>query len=242
MLLDVREVDTYYGASQALNGASFSVAAGEQLGILGRNGMGKTTLVHTIMGFLRPKRGEIQFDGHRISGATPESIARQGISIVPQGRRIFGSLTVGENLQIAQRRRGEQPWTVEEVCERLPILGERWNQQAGLMSGGQRQMLALGRAIVGNGRLVLMDEPSEGLDQHHLALVVETVRELRRRGTAVVVVEQKLKFAMDLVDTLHIMVRGHFTESFQSSDVRRDPGPVLRALGFSDTMRSTRPA
>ncbi len=242
MLLDVREVDTYYGASQVLNGASFSVAPGEQVGILGRNGMGKTTLVHTIMGFLRPKRGEIQFDGSRISGATPESIARRGIGIVPQGRRIFGSLTVGENLEIAQRRRGDQPWTVEEVCDRLPILGERWDQQAGLLSGGQRQMLALGRAIVGNGRLVLMDEPSEGLDQHHLALVVETVHELRRRGTAVVVVEQKLRFAMDLVDTLHVMVRGHFVESFQSSDVRQDPGPVLRALGFSDTLRGTSPA
>lgn len=242
MLLDVRELDTYYGASQALNGASFSVAAGEQVGILGRNGMGKTTLVHTIMGFLRPKRGEIQFDGRRISGAAPESIARRGISIVPQGRRIFGSLTVGETLQIAYRRRGDHPWTVDDVCGRLPILGERWNQQAGLMSGGQRQMLALGRAIVGNGRLVLMDEPSEGLDQHHLALVVETVRELRERGTAVVVVEQKLRFAMDLVDTLHIMVRGHFVESFQSADVRQDPGPVLRALGFSDTLRGSRSA
>ncbi len=233
MLLEVRDVDTFYGDSQALNGAAFAVAPGQQVGILGRNGMGKSTLVHTVMGFLRPRRGEILLDGHKISGAAPERIARHGVTLVPQGRRVFASLTVGETLQIAYRQRGDEPWTVEQVCERLPILGERWNQQAGLMSGGQRQMLALGRALVGNGRLVLMDEPSEGLDQHHLAMVVETVHELRRRGTAVVVVEQKLRFVLDLVDSLHIMVRGHFVDSFSSTDVRSDPTPVLRALGFT---------
>ncbi len=232
MLLEVQEVDTFYGASQALNSASFSVQAGEQIGILGRNGMGKSTLVHTIMGFLRPRRGEIVFDGHKISGASPESIFARGVTIVPQGRRVFGSLTVGENLQIARRARGSGDWTVDEVCDRLPILRQRWDQPAGLLSGGQQQMLALGRAVVGNGRLVLMDEPSEGLDQHYLALVVETVHELRRRGTAVVVVEQKLRFALDLVDSLHVMVRGHFVDTFAAEDVRRDPAAVLRGLGF----------
>ncbi len=244
MLLEVREVDTFYGDSQALNGASFAVAPGQQVGILGRNGMGKTTLVHTVMGFLRPRRGEILFDGHKISGSAPEKIARRGVTLVPQGRRVFGSLTVGETLRIAYQKRGAEPWTVEQVCERLPILGERWNQPAGLMSGGQRQMLALGRALVGNGQLVLMDEPSEGLDQHHLAMVVETVQELRRRGTAVVVVEQKLRFVLDLVDSLHIMVRGHFVESFSSADVRGNPVPVLRALGFTggDAVSTIRPS
>ncbi|TFV83101.1 ABC transporter ATP-binding protein [Blastococcus sp. CT_GayMR20] len=244
MLLEVRDVDTFYGDSQVLNGAAFAVAPGQQVGILGRNGMGKTTLVHTIMGFLRPRQGEILFDGHRISGSAPEKIARRGVTLVPQGRRVFGSLTVGETLQIAYRKRGAQPWTVKEVCERLPILGDRWNQQAGLMSGGQRQMLALGRALVGNGQLVLMDEPSEGLDQHHLAMVVETVHELRRRGTAVVVVEQKLRFVLDLVDSVHIMVRGQFVESFSSADVRGDPAPVLRALGFTgrDAVATIRPS
>jgi branched-chain amino acid transport system ATP-binding protein len=244
MLLEVRDVDTFYGDSQALNGASFAVEAGQQVGILGRNGMGKTTLVHTVMGFLRPRSGEILFEGHRISGSAPEKISRRGITLVPQGRRVFGSLTVGETLRIAYRRRGDEPFTVEEVCDRLPILGQRWNQQAGLMSGGQRQMLALGRALVGNGRLVLMDEPSEGLDQHHLAMVVDTVHDLRRRGTAVVVVEQKLRFALDLVDSLKVMVRGHFVDSFSSADVRRDPAPVLEALGFtgSDAMTAPGPA
>ncbi|WRL67213.1 ATP-binding cassette domain-containing protein [Blastococcus brunescens] len=186
----------------------------------------------------------MRFDGRGISGSPPEKIARRGVTLVPQGRRVFGSLTVGETLRVSYQQRGAEPWTVDEVCQRLPILGERWNQQAGLMSGGQRQMLALGRALVGNGRLVMMDEPSEGLDQHHLALVVETVHELRRRGTAVVVVEQKLRFVLDLVDSLHIMVRGQFVESFSSADVRGNPAPVLRALGFAggDAATTNRPS
>ncbi len=233
MLLEVRDVDAFYGDSQALHGATLSVAEGEQIGVIGRNGMGKTTLCHTIMGFLRPRRGQITFNGKDIAGAAPEAISRLGVTLVPQGRRVFGSLTVGENLQVSQQVRGTDDWTADDVCQRLPILGDRWNQPAGLLSGGQQQMLALGRAIVGNGSLLLMDEPSEGLDQHHLALVIETVHELRRRGTAVIVVEQKLRFAIDLVDRMHIMVRGAFVDSVTTDEVRRDPDVVLRGLGFS---------
>lgn len=233
MLLEVRGVDTFYGDSQALHGASLDVDEGEQLGVIGRNGMGKTTLVHTIMGFLKPRTGEILLNGKNIAGSPPEVISSEGVTLVPQGRRVFSSLTVAENLKVSQRRGASGDWTVDEVCERLPILGERWNQAAGSLSGGQQQMLSLGRAIVGNGRLILMDEPSEGLDQHHLKLVVDTIHELRRRGTAVVVVEQKLRFALDLVDTVHIMVRGSFVESVSAADVRRDPDVVMRGLGFS---------
>ena len=236
MLLECKDIDTFYGDSQVLNGTSLNIDEGEHVGIIGRNGMGKTTLVHTLMGLLSPRSGSIRFKGREISGAAPERVARAGITLVPQGRRVFGSLTVGENLEISFRAAGVEGWKVDDVCDRLPILRDRWNQAAGLMSGGQQQMLALGRALVGNGQLILMDEPSEGLDQHHLALVVDVVDELQRRGTAVLVVEQKLRFLLDMVETLRVMVRGQFVQTVDSAAVRADPDLVMKGLGFSTTV------
>jgi branched-chain amino acid transport system ATP-binding protein len=232
MLLEVDDVDVFYGDSQVLHGASLAVAEGEQAGIVGRNGMGKTTLLHTIMGMMRPRRGGIAFRGQPIGGSAPEAIARAGITLVPQGRRVFKSLTVGENLRVSECPGGEGSWTVDDVCSRLPLLADRWNQTAGSLSGGQQQMLALGRAIVGNGSLLLLDEPSEGLDQHHLALLVDVVREMRDGGTAVLLVEQKLRFAMDLVDTVHVMVRGQLTSTVTADEFRASPDAILRDLGF----------
>jgi branched-chain amino acid transport system ATP-binding protein len=232
MLLECKGLDTFYGDSQVLHEASLQIGEGEHLGVIGRNGMGKSTLVHTIMGMVRPRRGAVLLDGKDLAGQAPERIVAAGITLVPQGRRVFGSLTVGENLRVSHLDRGEGSWNVDEVCDRLPILGERWNQPSGLMSGGQQQMLALGRALVGNGRLILMDEPSEGLDQHHLALVVDVVQELRRRGTAVLVVEQKLRFVLDMVDQLSVMVRGQFVQHVEAESVRADPSAVMAGLGF----------
>jgi branched-chain amino acid transport system ATP-binding protein len=232
MLLECKDLDAYYGDSQVLHGTSLSIGPSEHVGIIGRNGMGKSTLVHTIMGMLRPRRGSVLYQGKELAGAAPEKIAAAGITLVPQGRRVFGSLSVGENLRVSHIDRGVDGWTVDEVCDRLPILRDRWSQLAGQMSGGQQQMLALGRALVGNGELVLMDEPSEGLDQHHLALVIDVVQELRRRGTAVLVVEQKLRFALDMVDELHVMVRGQFVRTVSTEDARKDPSLLMEGLGF----------
>jgi branched-chain amino acid transport system ATP-binding protein len=231
-LLECEGLDTYYGDSQVLHGTSLSIGPGEHVGVIGRNGMGKSTLVYTIMGMVRARRGRIVFRGTDLSGAAPEKVAAAGITLVPQGRRVFGSLSVGENLRVSHVDRGAGGWTVDEVCDRLPILRDRWSQPAGQMSGGQQQMLALGRALVGNGDLVLMDEPSEGLDQHHLALVVDVVQELRRRGTAVLVVEQKLRFALDMVDELHVMVRGQFVKTVSTEQARLDPSVLMEGLGF----------
>ncbi|MCW2851879.1 MAG: transporter ATP-binding protein, partial [Nocardioides sp.] len=153
MLLECKDLDAYYGDSQVLHGTSLSIGPSEHVGIIGRNGMGKSTLVHTIMGMLRPRRGSVLYQGKELAGAAPEKIAAAGITLVPQGRRVFGSLSVGENLRVSHIDRGVDGWTVDEVCDRLPILRDRWSQLAGQMSGGQQQMLALGRALVGNGEL-----------------------------------------------------------------------------------------
>jgi branched-chain amino acid transport system ATP-binding protein len=232
MLLECEGLDTYYGDSQVLHDTSLSIGPSEHVGVIGRNGMGKSTLVHTIMGMVRPRKGKVVYQGKDYAGAAPEKIAAAGITLVPQGRRVFRSLSVAENLRVSYVDRGAGGWTVDEVCDRLPILRDRWSQLAGQLSGGQQQMLALGRALVGNGDLVLMDEPSEGLDQHHLALVVDVVQELRRRGTAVLVVEQKLKFALDMVDELHVMVRGQFVQTISTEEARQNPNVLMEGLGF----------
>ena len=231
-LLECEGLDTYYGDSQVLHDTSLSIGPGEHIGVIGRNGMGTSTLVYTIMGIVRARRGRVVFNGKDLTGAAPEKVAAAGITLVPQGRRVFGSLSVGENLRVSHIDRGSDGWTVDQVCDRLPILRDRWSQPARQMSGGQQQMLALGRALVGNGDLVLMDEPSEGLDQHHLALVVDVVHELRRRGTAVLVVEQKLRFALDMVDQLNVMVRGQFVQTISTEQARTNPSVLMEGLGF----------
>ncbi|MGI8575803.1 MAG: ABC transporter ATP-binding protein [Egibacteraceae bacterium] len=137
---------------------------GELVGLLGRNGMGKTTLVHTIAGFLTPTRGTIRIDGRDVTHRPAERISDEGVTLVPQGHRVFPTLTVGENLTVALRTRGDEPWSIDDLCDRFPVLAQRWEQRAGSLSGGQQQVLAIARALVGNGRPVVMDEPAEGLD------------------------------------------------------------------------------
>jgi len=232
-MLTVRDVHTFYGSSHVLQGVSLTVADGEVLGILGRNGMGKTTLVHTITGLLRPRRGVITFGGHDIVGAAPERISRAGVTLVPQGHRVFPSLTAGENLKVAVRRgRGRgKDWSVDEIVDRFPVLGERWNTMAGLLSGGQQQMLALGRALVGNGRLIVLDEPTEGLDPRTVGLVAGVIDEIRRRGTAAILVEQKVDFALRRVDRAVVLSRGMVVhEATDPAALRTDTATLNRLL------------
>jgi branched-chain amino acid transport system ATP-binding protein len=234
-MLEVNAVDTYYGSSQILHGATLSVGEGEVVGLLGRNGMGKTTLVHTIAGLLKPRAGEITFGGRRISALSAERISRLGMTLVPQGHRIFPSLTVRENLRIARRRGGaDGGWSIDEVLDNFPALRERWSVGAGKLSGGQQQMLAMGRALVGNGRLMLLDEPTEGLDPQTVARIGHIIDELRRRGTSAILVEQKVDFTLDRVDRALILSRGKVVhETDRPQALKADSETLHRLMGVT---------
>ena len=235
-MLEVKGIDTYYGSSHVLHGTGLSVGEGEVIGLLGRNGMGKTTLLHTIAGLLSPKRGEITFRGKRIDALPPEKVFRLGMTLMPQGHRIFPSLTVRENLRIARRKVGPVDWTIDEVLENFPALRERWSVGAGDLSGGQQQMLAMGRALVGNGRLMLLDEPTEGLDPQTVARMGAVIDEMRRRGTSGILVEQKVNFTLDRVDRALVLSRGQVIhETDQPQALKADTQALHRLLGVSTT-------
>ncbi|SDX80166.1 branched-chain amino acid transport system ATP-binding protein [Modestobacter sp. DSM 44400] len=233
-MLEIDSVDTYYGSSQILHGTSLSVGEGEVVGLLGRNGMGKSTLVHTVAGLLKPRRGQVTFRGRRISSLAAERISRLGMSLVPQGHRIFPSLTVRENFRIASRRVGDRDWTADEVLEYFPALRERWSVPAGKLSGGQQQMLAMGRAMVCNGKLMLLDEPTEGLDPQTVGRMGEAIDELRRRGTSALLVEQKVGFTLERVDRALILSRGQVIyETDRPQLLRADTQTLRRLIGVS---------
>src|SRR5260370_5553244 len=205
--LSVRNVHTFYGDSHILHGVSFSLQPGRVLALLGRNGAGKTTCISTIIGFLKPRDGDIRLFGEPIEGLSPERISRLGIGLVPQGRRIFPSLTVRENLVVAQQRESMtgKPWNVERIYTMFPRLRERHAQLAGTLSGGELQMLAIGRALMGNPRVLLLDEPSEGLAPLIVAEVGRTIRRLKDEGQSIVLVEQNLQLALDVADEAVIL-------------------------------------
>ena len=237
-MLDVRAVNTFYGASQALHNLSLEVREGEFLGVLGRNGMGKTTLIHTIAGLLRPRSGSIWLDKKRLHNLPAERIATAGVALVPQGHRIFPSLSVKENLGIAVRKvGGPSAWTVDDVYDRFPVLADRTNLRAGLLSGGQQQMLAMGRALVRNARIVLMDEPTEGLDPQTVVRIGEVIDELRKRGTSGLLVEQKVDFALRRVDRAVVISRGGVAHTADDPEaLRKDTAQLHRFLGVGDAM------
>src|ERR1700694_3482259 len=208
--LSLTNVHAFYGDSHILHGVSFSLQPGGVLALLGRNGAGKTTCISTIVGFLKPPGGEIRLFGESIEGLSPERISRLGIGLVPQGRRIFPSLTVRENLVVARQRENtaSKPWDVERIYTLFPRLRERHAQFAGTLSGGERQRLAIGRALMGNPRVLLLDEPSEGLAPLIVAEVARTVRRLKEEGQSIVLVEQNLRFALDVADRAVVLNTG----------------------------------
>ena len=186
----------YYGDSHVLHGVSFALGEGRLLGLLGRNGAGKTTCMSVTIGLLPPRRGRSRSTARAVTGRTPEAIAAHGVALVPQGRRIFRSLTVRENLLVARpqaARRARRAWTLERVYELFPRLSERAQQIAGSLSGGEQQMLAIGRALMSNPRVLLMDEPSEGLAPQIVAEVMSHHPRLKEQGLSIVLVEQNAR-------------------------------------------------
>jgi branched-chain amino acid transport system ATP-binding protein len=231
--LSLTNVNTFYGDSHILHGVSFSLQAGAVLALLGRNGAGKTTCISTIIGFLKPKEGEIKLFGEPIEGLSPERISHLGIGLVPQGRRIFPSLTVRENLIVAQQRARAtgEPWNVERIYALFPRLRERHAQFAGTLSGGEQQMLAIGRALMGNPRVLLLDEPSEGLAPLIVAEVGRTVRRLKEAGQSILLVEQNLQLALDVADQAVILNTGRCVFTGDASDIPNNEALVAQNLG-----------
>ena len=242
-LLAVREIHTYYGDSYVLHGVSLALEPGRIVVILGRNGMGKTTLIRSIAGLTPPRRGDVIFAGRSFRGQPPYAIAQAGVAIVPQGRRIFGSLTVRENLALpisaltgrhrTPRAGGRKHWDIDEVLSEFPQLAERLDHAGVSLSGGEQQMLAIARALMANPALILMDEPSEGLAPKLVQRVEEIMRGLRAHGHSIVLVEQNLALAMSVADSIHVISSGRFVFHGTPAQLSQDTETLDRHLGMS---------
>ncbi len=235
-LVQVRDLCAGYGASRVLDGVSFSMGV-EAVAVIGRNGMGKTTLCNTLMGLVKATSGQIVFKGEPIENRTPEKIARHGISYVPQGRRLFPSLTVDEHLTMLAKGSRDNRWTIDAVYELFPRLAERRRNGGGQLSGGEQQMLAVGRALLLNGSLVIMDEPSEGLAPTIVDTLIEVVHQLVAEGVAVLVVEQNLRAAVRMADRQLVMVSGRIQAETSAGELIANPELQQRYLGVEGAGR-----
>ncbi|HUB47442.1 MAG TPA: ABC transporter ATP-binding protein [Acetobacteraceae bacterium] len=232
--LSLSEIDAYYGDSHVLHRVSFRLGEGRLLGLLGRNGAGKTTSMSVAVGLVPPRRGSVSVYGVAVGGRSPEAIAAQGVALVPQGRRVFRSLTVRENLIVAAhkpRAGGPEPWTLERVYATFPRLAERRDQYAGYLSGGEQQMLAIGRALMSNPRVLLMDEPSEGLAPQIVAEVMATIRRLKQHGLSIVLVEQNARLVLDVADDIIILNSGRVVVDQTVASLQRDGVDLHQHLG-----------
>jgi branched-chain amino acid transport system ATP-binding protein len=232
--LTLSEIDAFYGDSHVLHGVSLRLAEGRLLGLLGRNGAGKTTTMSVTVGLLAPRRGTIVVDGRPVTGRPPEVIAAHGVALVPQGRRVFRSLTVRENLVVAGRmpRDGRAaPWTLDSVYRVFPRLRERHGQMAGSLSGGEQQMLAIGRALMSNPRVLLMDEPSEGLAPQIVAEVMATIRRLKEQGLSIVLVEQNARLVFDVADDIVILNSGRVALAGRAAELKAASIDLRQHLG-----------
>jgi branched-chain amino acid transport system ATP-binding protein len=231
VVLEVEDVHTYYGASHVLQGITLRVGEGEVLAILGRNGVGKTTLVRSIIGFTPPRRGAVRFRGDTITRWPPYRMVAAGLALVPQGRRVFPSLTVRENLDVARRAGGR--WSVARVEALFPRLAERARNRADKLSGGEQQMLAIGRALMTDPSLLLLDEPTEGLAPLLVREVGRVLGELKREGLSILLVEQNLPLALSVADRTHILSRGQIVHSARPVELAADEAVKSRYLGVT---------
>ena len=236
--LSLENVDAFYGDSHVLQNVSFELGEARMLGLLGRNGAGKSTCMNVSMGLLAARKGEVKVFGEPVTRLPPESIAARGVALVPQGRRIFKSLSVRENLIVAARQPTDgkhaakhAPWTIDTVFGMFSRLKERSNQMAAHLSGGEQQMLAIGRALMGNPRVLLMDEPSEGLAPQIVAEVMATIRKLKESGLSIVLVEQNPKLVFDLADDIVILNTGRVAVTSTPAELNKDGVDLRQHLG-----------
>jgi branched-chain amino acid transport system ATP-binding protein len=231
-ILEVQDIHTFYGDAYVLQGLSLTLEQGQILGLLGRNGVGKTTLVNSIVGFNRPRRGKIIFKGADISQVSSFETVRSGMGLVPQGRRVFPSLSVEENLLVAARGFERHRWNLTRVYALFPRLQERRAQRARTLSGGEQQMLAIGRGLMTNPDCLIMDEPSEGLAPIIIQGVWEAIGKLRQEGLSILLVEQNASLALKLVDYVHVMSKGQVVYSARPDELSANDQVKSSYLGI----------
>jgi branched-chain amino acid transport system ATP-binding protein len=231
-ILEVHDIHTYYGDAYVLQGLSLQLAQGQIVGVLGRNGVGKTTLVNSIVGFNPPRRGKILFKGADITQNSSFATVRSGMGLVPQGRRVFPTLSVQENLQVAHQSADRHGWDLERVYTLFPRLRERGSQRANTLSGGEQQMLAIGRGLMTNPDCLLMDEPSEGLAPIIIQGLWEAIGKLKQEGLSILLVEQNTALALKLVDHVHVMSKGQVVYSARPDELRANDRVKSTYLGI----------
>jgi branched-chain amino acid transport system ATP-binding protein len=231
-ILEVHDIHTYYGDAYVLQGLSLKLEQGQILGLLGRNGVGKTTLVNSIVGFTPPRRGRIEFKGQDITGISSFETIRSGMGLVPQGRRVFPTLSVEENLLVAERNIDRHGWNLDRVYALFPRLQERRAQRAKTLSGGEQQMLAIGRGLMTNPDCLIMDEPSEGLAPIIIQGLWEAIGKLKREGLSILLVEQNASLALKLVDYVHVMSKGQVVYSAKPEELRANEQIKSSYLGI----------
>jgi branched-chain amino acid transport system ATP-binding protein len=233
MLLEVKNLNTYYGDSHALQDMTLEVKDGEIVALLGRNGMGKTTTLKSVMGLLKPKSGTVFFQSKNITGFAPYKVAKAGIGYVPEERRIFPTLSVQENLKMGIKHGrvfkngGQNQWTFERIFKHFPFMKERSNQKGALLSGGEQQMLTIARTLMGNPELLLVDEPTEGLAPVMVEEVRDVLADINKAGVSILLVEHNLKVAMSLADRVYLMAKAHL--GFSGTRNELEARPDIRA-------------
>ncbi|HEU0160635.1 MAG TPA: ABC transporter ATP-binding protein [Hyphomicrobiaceae bacterium] len=230
-LLEARSLDTYYGQRQALYGLSLRISKGETIGLMGRNGMGKTTLVRTLVGLLRPRRGQVLLDGEDITALPTYAIAQRGVAYVPEGRGIFANLSVAENLSIAEAGSAPGDWTLPRVLELFPRLAERLTHRGDQLSGGEQQMLAIGRALMMNPRLLLLDEATEGLAPLLREEIWRTIRLIRATGMTTLLIDKTVAAVTAIADRTLILVKGEIVFEGTPHELKARPELMHRHLG-----------
>jgi branched-chain amino acid transport system ATP-binding protein len=232
-MLEIRGLHSFYGDAHILRGVSMDVPKGKVIALLGRNGMGKTTLIRSIMGLTPPRVGEgsVKYNDQELVGLTPHAVAKKRIGLVPQGRRLFGSLTVVEHLKVFASKSADSPWSVERIFELFPRLSERKGHFGNQLSGGERQMLAVARALMLDPEMLLMDEPSEGLAPVMVQHLEEIIAELGKTGLGILLVEQNLYSALAVADEVYIMETGQIVHHCSAKDLENDHDTMHRFLG-----------
>ena len=233
-MLEIKDLEVYYGMIQAIKGISFEVNEGEVIALIGANGAGKTTILHTISGLIAPKKGSITFEGQEITKIPAHKIVENGLAQVPEGRRVFPSLSVLQNLKLGAYTRKDKKEiedTLKMIYERFPRLEERKNQPAGTLSGGEQQMLAMGRALMSKPRIILMDEPSMGLSPIFVNEIFDIIKQVSASGTTVLLVEQNAKKALSIADRGYVLETGKIVKEGKASDLLNDEAVKKAYLG-----------